>query len=183
MITPEIIREVLIATETAIISCYVSVEIFKNKLRYKILQTERAQAIKEIYFQFHDVKNALSALANKISRYERDRVDKPTNEEYLEYDQKAVALRKNIERNTLFFPDTLTKEMISKAASLQIGPNTAHIAFGDVADERGVEVRISYYFDLVRLLDGTVLRPLEVEFKKILGIEVKSSGELRSSEE
>ena len=168
----EIIREIFIAAITAIISGYVSIQIFKDKLKFKILQTERAQIIKEIYFQFHEVKNALSTFANKISRYEKDRAEKPTNEEYLEYDQKVVALRKNIQRHAIFFSDTLAKEMLSKVASFQVGPSTAHMGHQAAYDEASIKFRTEQYFEMVRLLDGSVLRPLEIEFKKILGIEL-----------
>ena len=169
----EIIREIIIATITAIISGYISIQIFKDKLKFKILQTERAQIIKEIYFQFHEVKNALSTFANKISRYEKNRAEKPTNEEYLEYDQKVVALRKNIQRHAIFFPDSLVKEMLSKVASFQVGPSTAHMGHQAAYYEASVKFRTEQYFEMVRLLSGSVLRPLEVEFKKILGIELE----------
>ncbi len=168
----EITREIVIATSTAIISGYISIQIFKDKLKFKILQTERAQIVKEIYFQFHEIKNTLTTLANKISRYENDNVDAPTSEEYLEYDQKVVALRRNIQRYAIFFSDTLIKEMLSTVASLQIGPSTAHMAHEEVYDKKDVNFRTEKYFELVTLLDGSVLRPLEVEFKKILGIEL-----------
>lgn len=72
----EIIREIAIATITVIISGYVSIQIFKDKLKFKILQTERAQIIKEIYFQFHEVKNALSTFANKILTIQGQSSDK-----------------------------------------------------------------------------------------------------------
>ena len=169
----EIIREIVIATITALISGYVSVQIFKDKLKFKILQTERAQIIKEIYFQFNEVKNALSTFANKISRYEKDRAERPTNEEYLEYDQKVVALRKNIQRHAIFFPDSLVKEMLSKVASFQVGPSTAHMGHQPAYDEASVKFRTEQYFEMVKLLSGSVLRPLEIEFKKILGIELE----------
>src|SRR3989344_7843582 len=171
--TEEIIREIVIATIIAGISAYFSVQIYKNKLKFKILQTERAQIIKKIWYQFHEVKNALSTFANKISRYEKDRTEKPTNEEYLEYDQKVVALRKNIQRHAIFFPDSLVKEMLSKVASFQVGPSTAHMGHQAAYDEASVKFRTEQYFEMVRLLNGSVLRPLEVEFKKILGIELE----------
>src|SRR3989338_9560356 len=169
----EIIREIIIVTITAIISGYISIQMVKDKLKFKILQTERAQIIKEIYFQFHEVKNALSTFANKISRYEKDRAEKLTNEEYLEYDQKVVALRKNIQRHAIFFPDSLVKEMLSKVASFQVGPSTAHMGHQAAYDEASVKFRTEQYFEMVRLLRGSVLRPLEIEFKKILGIELE----------
>jgi len=169
----EITREIIISTITAIISSYVSVQIFKDKLKFKILQTERAQIIKEVYFQFHEVKNALLIFANKIRRYEKDREERPTNEEYLEYDQKVVALRKNIQRHAIFFPDSLVKEMLSQATSFQVGPSVAHTGYQTVYDEASVKFKTEQYFELVRLLNGSVLRPLEVEFKKILGIELE----------
>lgn len=175
----EIIREIVIATITAIISGYISVQIFKNNLKFKILQTERAQIIKEIYTQFHEIKNELSGLAHKISAYEKNSGGTLENKDYLEYDQKVVVLRRNIQKYSIFFPDNLTKEMLSKVAALQVGPSTAHYAHGSVFDEADVRFKTEQYFELVSLLDGTVLRPLEVEFKKILGIEMSKQDNLR----
>lgn len=166
----EILREIAIAMGTAIFSGYVAVQIFESKLKFKILQTERAQAIKEIYFQFYEIKNSLFSLANKISAYEKNSGVKIENKDYVEYDQKVVALRRNIERNSLFFSDNLVKVMLGKVAELKVGPATAHYAHGAVFDKKDVAFRAGQYFELVRLLDGSVLKPLEIEFKKILGI-------------
>ena len=162
----EIIREIIIVTITAIISGYISIQIFKDKLKFKILQTERAQIIKEIYFQLHEVKNALSTFANKISRYEKDRAERPTNEEYLEYDQKVVALRKNIQRHAIFFPDSLVKEMLSKVASFQVGPSTAHMGHQAAYDEASVKFRTEQYFEMVRLLSVRSCVRLKLSLRK-----------------
>lgn len=152
-------------------------EAIRHKVKFEQLHIERAQVIKEIYYQFHDVKNSLRKFVGKISGSYKNFNEKPEHKEYFDYDQEAIALRKNIEKNAIFFCDDLVEKMLKTTGDLQYAPITAHNAHEEVNDEAGVKFKIEQYSEMVRLLSGQVLKPLEKEFKKILDIEISDNKE------
>lgn len=144
-------------------------ELTKYKTQFGQLHLEKAQAIKDIFFQFHDIRKALSEMANRITLLALAE-SKLENRDYLEYDQRVVALREKIQKNSLFFSESLTEEMLRVATAFQCGLEIADIARGQVAtDKTSIKHKTDQYFELVKLLNGSVLEPLKKEFKKILG--------------
>lgn len=147
----------------------------QNLERYKIkfgkLHLDRAKIIKEIYYQFHDVKNSLYNFVAEIAWSYDNLNEKPKNKAYLDYDHKVTSLRKYIEKNDIYFSDNLVKEMLKVAVDLQSGPVTAHGAHETVVDKDGTSFRDEKYSEMVKLLSGKVLEPLKKEFQKIIDID------------
>jgi len=147
-------------------------EAMKHRVKFEKLHMERAQVIKEIYYKFHDIRNKLRELADKIYKYHENTDEKIESKEYLKYDQEVVALRRNIEKNAIFFHEDLIKEMIEVVASLQNAPTSAHFALGKANDEKSVKFKSEQYFETKQALDGTIFKLLKNEFRKILDAEI-----------
>ena len=138
-------------------------ELTKYKTQFGQLHLEKAQAIKEIFFEFHDIKNLLSEKSTKAFFLSLSE-GKLDAKELIEYDQKVVILRGKIEKNSLFFTDSLVEEMLNVVASYQCGIENA-----ESARDLGINNRDEKRLELDVLLNGKVLEPLRKEFKKILG--------------
>lgn len=151
-------------------------ELQKESIKYQIqfgqLHLEKAKAVKDIFYQFHDIKKLCRSFVGKISGSYKGFCEKPENKEYLEYDQAVVALRDNIEKNSIFFSDEFTEKMLKAVADWQNAPITAHFALDESIDGKGVEFKNEQYFEMVKLLRGDILKPLKEEFKKILGYDL-----------
>ena len=62
--------------------------------------------------------------------------------------------------------------MLKVVAKWQSAPTTAHSAHDVVVDSKGAEFKNEQYFEMVKLLRGDILKPLEEEFKNILGYDL-----------
>ncbi len=151
-------------------------ELQKETVKYQIqfgqLHLDKAKVVKEIFYQFHDIKKLCRFFVGKISGSYKDFCKKPENKEYLEYDQSVVALRNNIEKNSIFFSNEFTDKMLKAVAEWQSAPTTAHFAHDAAVDSKGAEFKNEQYFEMVKLLRGDILKPLEEEFKNILGYDL-----------
>lgn len=147
-------------------------ESIKYQIQFGQLHLDKAKVVKDIFYQFHDIKKLCRSFVGKISGSYKGFCEKPENKEYLEYDQAVVALRDNIEKNSIFFSDEFTEKMLKAVAEWQNAPTTAHFAFDKPIDEREIKMRNKQYFEMVSLLRGDILKPLEAEFKKILGYDL-----------
>lgn len=147
-------------------------EIVKYQIQFGQLHLDKAKVVKEIFYQFHDIKKLCRSFVGKISGSYKGFCEKPENKEYLEYDQAVVALRDNIEKNSIFFSNEFTDKMLKAVAEWQSAPTTAHFAHDVAVDSKGAEFKKEQYFEMVKLLRGDILKPLEEEFKKILGYDL-----------
>ncbi len=169
----EILREIIISAVVTSIGALISFETFKRTTKYKVLHEERAKAIKDIYSQFCDLKQSLKGLSNKIDGNYKRLNEAPSQKDYFEFDQKAVQLRQNVEKNAIYFPHKLEKDMIHILTEYKVGPSIAHHAHNDnLAGGKMVEFQISQYKELVNLLNGSILEPLRSEFQKVLGMDL-----------
>lgn len=144
-------------------------EMIKYQIQFGQLHLDKAKIVKEIYYQFHDIKKLCRSFIGKISGSYKGFYEKPEHKEYFEYDQAVVALRDNIEKNSIFFSNEFTDKMLKAVAEWQYAPNTAHNACDKAVDSKGKEFKKEQYFEMIKLLKGDILKPLEEEFKKILG--------------
>ena len=144
-------------------------EIVKYQIQFGQLHLDKAKVVKEIFYQFHDIKKLCRSFVGKISGSYNGFCEKPENKEYLDYDQAVIALRNNIEKNSIYFSDEFTKKMLGATAEWQYAPMTAHSAHDAAVDIAGVEFKTEQYVEMVKLLRGDILEPLKKEFKKILG--------------
>lgn len=147
-------------------------EIVKYQIQFGQLHLDKAKVVKEILYQFHDIKKLCRFFIGKISGSYKGFNQKPESKEYLEYDQATVALRDNIEKNSIFFSNEFTDKMLKAVADWQHAPITAHSAHDVTVGSKGAEFKNEQYFEMVKLLRGDILKPLEEEFKKILGYDL-----------
>ncbi len=167
IIMNEVFREIFIATIIVSISGIISVLVFKNKIRFKRSHPKQAEVIEKAYQQFQDIKDNLSKIASQITRGQS-----LSSDDYLKYGKKVVDLRGYIERNQTSLESSHTKTMLKIIAKFRTGPTNAYYANQKPMDERDKKFKKEQYFKIVELLNGEVLKPLEKEFKKILGIKI-----------
>lgn len=165
----EIIRKIIgTVTNSAILGVF-SILIFRDKIKFKTLYPKRVQAIEEINSQFKDVTRECSKLVDKIHAYYKDLKKSVEPREYLEYDQRVIALHKMIESHSIFFSDNQKEKMLNKVNNLKWVPNEAHSAFKPKRDDIGIRLQNEHYLKLIRYNEENEKGPSTQRSTPLLG--------------
>lgn len=146
------------------------------KTKYEKIHAERAEVIKKLYSKFHKIKDLSFKMANKMD-YHWQFADEegPTKKEYNDYIDLLNELKKYIERNRIFFDEKLVKEMISIVYEFDDAPNVFSMVSRNTNSQEEVSIKQEQSLKRYKLISGNILKPLEIEFKKILDIDYESS--------
>lgn len=151
------------------------------KTKYENIYAERAEVIKELYFRFNEIKIIAFSIANKMDiHWKFANEEGVSKEEYVDYVRLLNDLKKYIERNRIFFDEKLIKEMISLVYEYDNAPNVFSVVSRNTNSQEEVTLRQEQEKKRHELISGNILKPLEIEFKRLLDIE-QDSNETKTS--